>query len=237
MTVRIRTEDGACGKSITAKRQKIGGIDQTVCSLKVQMAVNRREFEQLAGFPDRYCDHFYTEEGMPVANISLELTKRELDVNGKITALGDHSKPRDCLPLKMALASDMRFVPEPNTAVFICKLTWIAAGDEVEEVKDLLGEFCNVDLKFTTPAQQKPLDFHGKSVQEQAKLAEGLRAVQGDLEEIGVKIPTDHAIWSTIKPAELKRIKAFVEKSKDGKNVQMPAVLKPLFKRDDRVLN
>lgn len=237
MTVRIRTEDGACGKSITAKRKKINGIDQTVCSLKVQMAVNRREFEQLAGYPDQYCNHFYTEEGMPVANISLLLTKRELDVNGTITAAGDDDKPRDCLALKNAVASDMRFVPEPNTAAFICKLTWIAAGDEVEEVKDLLGCFCNVDLKFTTPPEQKALDYDKKTVEEQAKLAEGLRAVQDDLEKIGVKIPKDHAIWSTIKPAELKRIKAFVEKSKDGKSVQMPAVLKPLFKRDDRVLN
>ena len=237
MTVRIRTEDGACGKSITAKRKKINGTDQTVCSLKVQMAVNRREFEQLAGFPDRYCDHFYTEEGMPVANISLLLTKRELDVNGTITAAGDDDKPRDCLPVKMATASDMRFVPEPNTAVFICKLSWIAAGDEVEEVKDLLGCFCNIDLKFTTPPEQKPLDYSKKTDEEQAKLAEGLRAVQDQLKVIGVKIPKDHAIWSTLTAAELKRITAFVVKSKDGKKVQLPAVLKPLFKRDDRVLN
>lgn len=155
MTIRIRTEDGAIGKSITAKRKKIGDSDKTICEIKVQMTVNRRQFEQLAGLPEGWCNNFYAEEGLPIAAMSLLMTKRELEVSGQLSRGEEDFEA--VLEVNKATASDMRFVPEPNTAIFICKLSWVAAGDEVDDVKDLLGSFCSVDLRFKTPAEQGKL--------------------------------------------------------------------------------
>lgn len=244
MTIRIQSDDGAIGKSITARRKKIEDTENTVCEVRVQMTVNRRQFEALAGFPDRFCDHFYTEEGEPRSRMSLLMTKRELLVSGTLKR-GDEGFEA-VLKVSKATASDMRFVPEPNTAVFICKLSWLAAGDEVEDIKNLLGSFCSVDLKFKVPAEQQNLplaagevvDFPGRKGnghskdRQQELVAAGLQTVQEQLVGLGFDLPDDHEVWSKITPSELSGVMDYVEAAQAGKAPKIPKVLQPLYRGD-----
>lgn len=157
MTIKVRSEDGAVGKSIRASRKKVDDNEQTICEIRVQMTVTREQFAQLAGVPYSLVESFYGEEGLPLERMSLLLTKRELAAHGKLTrGEGEHTAT---LEIKKATAVNLTFVPEPNMAVFICKLSWIAAGDEVEDVKDLLGCYCNVDMTFKGPAEQRNLSL------------------------------------------------------------------------------
>lgn len=158
--MKIKTDDGAIGKSLKTTATKTDDSGETICEIKAQMTIKRAEIDFLAGFPPKYSERFYTEDGAPIANMELRFPKRELTVGGKLW----RGEPPHAatLPLKKATADALRFKLEPNGAVFICRIAWRAAGDEVEEVKDLLGKWCSIDLDFSDPREkQTKLDLKG----------------------------------------------------------------------------
>lgn len=217
--IKIRTDDGAVGKAMSTKRIKQGDSDQTVCEIKVQMSVNRREFEQLAGFPERFADHFYADTGLPVAPISILMLKRELECRGALHR-GEQQTHAN-LHLERATATDLRFVLEPNSAVFICALKWLAAGDEVDEISGLLGCPCEVALEFSVPAEQGKLPF-GKH-----KPIKAEDQFITELADCGIDMPGDHEVWTTMTPQEISRLMKYVEDRKAGKAGRLPAIAKP----------
>jgi hypothetical protein len=159
---KIRTDEGALGRTLQTKRAKIKDDDTCVCETRLQMPVKREEFATLAGLPPEVIETLYTEEGAPIANLEIRVEKRELSVNGKCwRGEGKHAAE---LKLKKAIASVLRFKLEPSGAIFICTVRWRAAGDEVEDVKDLLGQWCSLDLSLMfVQGQQEKLDLGGGS--------------------------------------------------------------------------
>lgn len=248
MTTHIRTDDGAIGKSLKTTATKSDDTGETVCEVKVQMTVQRPEIDQLAGLPAGFASTFYDELGTPIANMELRFPKRELAVDGKLWRGDDNQSAT--LPLKNATADALRFKLEPNGAVLICRMTWRATGDETEEVRDLLGRWCSVDLTFVDPhenQEQLPLEggqsgrrgvhlevLPGGAGEESADaLAEAVGPIArlaAQLFALGFDIPENEQFWRTVTPAELQRVHRFVQRSEAGGTPNTPSVLKP-YKR------
>ena len=217
MTIKIRTEEGHIGSEMKTKRKKVGDTEANYCSLQVQIGINRRELEQLAGFPERYADHFYSREGIPYQALTL-LIDRELDVKGTLSK-GDDVVTAS-LPISKAIAAKIRFKLEHNGAAMICNLEWRSMGDEVEEVQDLLGGPCDVSLDFKSPGEQKNLKLNNPEIEP---------AFVEELAGLGIDMPADHDIWTTLTPAQLSRLMAYVEKARAGESARLPAFVKPFM--------
>lgn len=161
MPVRIKRDDGALGKSLTIKAQKSpkDGVEYLQCECNVQMTVNRRQLEKLAGLPEHFADAFYEDDtGAPFADVELAFLKRELTATGKFSR-GDEGFEA-YLPVRKAQVTGIRFKLEPDGGIFIGKYAWRAAGDEVESAEHLLGHWVQVEVTFTeVVAQQQKLDL------------------------------------------------------------------------------
>ena len=248
--MKIKTDDGAIGRSLKTTATKTDDSDETVCEIKAQLTVKRAEIDWLAGFPADFAAHFYSEDGAPIANMELRLPKRELGVSGKLWRGDDEHA--STLVLKKATADSLRFKLEPNGAVLICRISWRAAGDEIEEVKDLLGKWCSVELTFSDPlSKQAKLQLAGggkaeKGAAGDAHLQTDIEGSDGGelpgqtiapklaarLEALGIHVPESGEFWFTVSDAQRKQIEAFAEARESGDTkAKVPAVLKPFQKK------
>lgn len=146
MQTKVKGDDAALGKTLTAKPKKVKDVEVFLCACTAQMTVDRRQLERLAGLPQGFADCFYNEQGAPFADVSMLFISRELQASGKFWR-GDEEHEA-VLQISKAMATDLRFKLEANGAVMSCKLEWRAAGDEIEMSERLLGQWVCVDMTF-----------------------------------------------------------------------------------------
>lgn len=236
MSTKIRTDDGALGKSIKASRKKVKETDLMLCETSAQMTVNRRQFERLAGLPQGFADHFYNEQGAPFADVSLLFIKRELQASGTFHR-GDEQHTAT-LPIKKATVTDMRFKLEPNGAVFIAKYKWKAAGDEIEHAEKLLGQWVDVDMTFTDPVgKQERLELGGGSSGATVVSITGGASTQPQLPDrlaaLGYDVPAESDFWTQASPTDLSKLLDYVTACEKGEACDMPDALARYLDGDD----
>lgn len=138
-------------KSFTARREKgDDDADSNVsCSLKfAELAVERDEIDELVGLPQGLAGRFYDELGAPLAPLTLSSKKRALDVSGRVRFdTNNLTLGSDCE------LTDIAVTLKELGGLLEGTLTWAARGDEVEDVTELLGRACHLELTVVGPAQ------------------------------------------------------------------------------------
>lgn len=140
-------------KTLSTKVEKSeAGVEVVNCALKFSgVSVDRDTLDELLGMPIGWCqDKFFDEAGTPVRTLSIGMHGRELAVSGTIRGV----KAEQSLRLLQADLTDIRFSLVNLGAVFEGKLTWLARGDEVEDVMLLLGKTCGVSWEIHDTGQQ-----------------------------------------------------------------------------------
>lgn len=138
-------------KSFTAKRTKDDEeSDSNVsCSLKFsELPVERTEIDELVGLPLGLAARFYDELGAPLASLTLSAKKRTLEASGGVSFNTS----------RLGLGSDCELTDIAVTlkelgGLLEGTLTWSARGDEVEDVAELLGRTCHLELTVAQPKQ------------------------------------------------------------------------------------
>lgn len=224
MSIKIRTDDGALGKSLKASRKTVKETDMMLCETNAQMTVNRRQFERLAGLPQGFADHFYNEQGAPFADVSLLFIKRELQASGSFHR--GEEQHTATLPIKKATVTDMRFKLEPNGAVFIAKYKWKAAGDEIEHAEKLLGQWVDVDMTFSDPVgKQERLELPPGDGTTVVELRPGGTNLVDRLAALGYDVPHEADFWTKASPTDLSKLLDYVQACEKGEACDMPDAL------------
>jgi hypothetical protein len=181
-------------KSLETKREKSSETTMTVCSIKLELSVDRDLMTEIAGWPVELTNSLFTVGGEAVREVSLLLTKRELLVTDVTLTrkepedaqqdLTDPNKTPPSLHLPKGIMSDIRFVPLNSWMSRLkFKLMWKARGDEVEDLEGLLDTECSMQLEVQ-PAPRE-LKAQGGTVQPRNKVIKERPANAGDLDESG----------------------------------------------------
>ena len=143
-------------KSFTARREK--GEDEAdsnvTCSLKFsELPVARGEIDELVGLPLGLTERLFDELGAPLAPLTLSSKKRALEASGRVSFNAS----------KLTLGSDCELTDIAVTlkelgGLLEATLTWSALGDETEEVAELLGRCCHLELTVSPPKQGDLID-------------------------------------------------------------------------------
>lgn len=169
MQLKISTEC-TLGKKMQTAREKSGGLEDEIvtCTIKVRaVRVDRDSMDELAGLPIGCTAMLFNELGAPFQHMSFLLPKRVLLGTGTIEHQRESGAVSAALKLKDALVDSLRFnldMPEEGgpTAMLSFDVHWRAAGDEVEDVSDLLSRACRMVLTFKEEPHTEPL-FPDKS--------------------------------------------------------------------------
>lgn len=147
-------------KSFTAKRVKDeDDADSAVaCALKFsELPVERGEIDELVGLPLGLplglTERLFDELGAPLAPLTLSSKKRALEASGRVSFNAS----------RLTLGSDCELTDIAVTlkelgGLLEGTLTWSARGDEVEDVAELLGRTCHVELTIAPPKQADLFD-------------------------------------------------------------------------------
>lgn len=143
-------------KSFTAKRVKDeDDADSAVaCALKFsELLVERAEIDELVGLPLGLTERLFDELGAPLAPLTLSSKKRALEVSGRVSFNTS----------RLTLGSDCELTDIAVTlkelgGLLEATLTWSARGDEVEDVAELLGRTCHLELTVAPPKQADLVD-------------------------------------------------------------------------------
>lgn len=142
-------------KSFSVKREKQADDTEVVIAhLKIaECMVDRDQLDELCGQPVGWSTSaLYDEFGAPRAHVTLTLHRCEWSASGVIRGGDKSTDPR--LTLKDAELSSVTLELAPLGALLACQLSWVAAGDEVDDIADMLGKLCGVDLDVTDGGQQ-----------------------------------------------------------------------------------
>lgn len=144
-----------------------------VAHLKIaECMIDRDQLDELCGQPIGWSNSaLYDEFGAPRAHVTLTLHRCERSASGVIRG-GDKSTDSR-LTLKDAELSSVTLELAPLGALLACQLSWVAAGDEVD---DMLGKLCGVNLVVTDGGQK---DMLRDSVQSAAASIRNLAAQDG----------------------------------------------------------
>lgn len=159
-------------KNFNAKRGKEDkkGESIVMCSLKFSaLMVTRDEGADLVGLKPEIMALFYDELGAPHAAFTVSTKKRILGLTGVVS----FNTSRLTLGKDSQLA-DIEVTLKSLGALLEGTLQWSARGDEVEDVAELLGRTCLLELDVSGPVQKdlfkdaKP-DANGEGTEEPAK--------------------------------------------------------------------
>lgn len=145
-------------RSFSVKSEKApDDTEVVVAHLRIaEVMIGRDELDELCGQPFGWStDALFDEFGAPLAHLTLTLHRSEWSASGVIRGGDKSTDPR--LTLKDAELSSVTLELAPLGALLACQLSWVAAGDEVDDIADMLGKLCGVDLVLTDGGQQDML--------------------------------------------------------------------------------
>lgn len=141
-------------KSFAVKREKQADDSELVkASLKLaDVFLCRDQLDELLGQPVGWSSGaLYDEFGAPRARVTLALHRSDWTASGVIRHGEKSSDPR--LTLKDAELGALALELTKLGATLACTLSWVADGDEVNDVSDMLGQLCGVRLVLTDGGQ------------------------------------------------------------------------------------
>lgn len=144
--------------------------EMVTCAIGLKgIRVSREAAEELSGLPIGTWTPLFNEVGMPRERMSILLPKRELLGAGSVDHRKDSGASVAKLEVSDAIVADLRFnldVPDDEgpTVMMSFTLVWKAEGDEVDQVRYLLGrKGCLLKIKFRTPPTQVPLAIDNRA--------------------------------------------------------------------------
>ena len=141
-------------KSFAVKREKQADDTETVVAhLKISdVLVDRDQLDELCAQPIGWSQAaLFDEFGAPLLHATLELHRVEWRLSGVIRGGDTKASPR--LTLKDADVTALTLELTKHGALMACALSWQAAGDEVDDVADLLGKTCAIECVLTDGGQ------------------------------------------------------------------------------------
>ena len=141
-------------KSFAVKREKQADDTETVVAhLKISdVLVDRDQLDELCAQPIGWSQAaLFDEYGAPLLHATLELHRVEWRLSGVIRGGDTKASPR--LTLKDADVTALTLELTKHGALMACALSWQAAGDEVDDVADLLGKTCAIECVLTDGGQ------------------------------------------------------------------------------------
>lgn len=177
-------------KTFSVKREKQSDdAEIVVAHLKIaDCLIDRDQLDELCGQPIGWSTGaLYDDLGAPLARVTLTLHRSDWTAAGVIRGGDKSTDPR--LTLKDAELSAVTLELAPLGALLACQLSWAAAGDEVDDIADMLGKLCGVDLVLTDGGQGdllrsgKPLS-PSETMAHNSKLIASLRRGELDHEDL-----------------------------------------------------
>ncbi len=175
-------------KSFSVKREKAADeSERIVANLKISDAlVDREQLDELCQQPIGWAETaLFDDMGAPRASLTLTLHRDDLTLSGVIKG-GDKSHyPK--LTLKGAELGAVTLELTKFGALLGGTLSWIAAGDEVDDIADMLGCECSFVVVITDGGQDDMFSDVSKSV---AKAARNIRdlAQQDGIESVELQV-------------------------------------------------
>jgi hypothetical protein len=141
-------------KAFQVKREKQADDSEVVIAhLKIaEVMISRDELDEICAQPIGWsAGALFDDFGAPRAHVTLTLHRAEWSASGVISGGEKSSDPK--LRLKDAEIGSLTLDLTKLGALLACQLSWIAAGDEVDDIADMLGKLCAVDLVVTDGGQ------------------------------------------------------------------------------------
>jgi hypothetical protein len=203
------------GKKMSTQRDKVNEGDEVVnCTMTIKgMRVSRDDMEELSGVPIGSMVGLFNQLGEPFEHMSFLLPKRALYCIGSIEHKRESGATLAKLEFTRAIASNIRFnlfSPDDRgpTALMSFSMLWIAAGDEVDDVRDILTHQCLATLIFEEADKQiklfgdsKPDPVGERKAGQRAKLDKQLKRAN-DLAKEGIELIDKIEAAEAPKPVE-----------------------------------
>lgn len=142
-------------KTFSVKREKLPDESENVVAhLKIgEVLVSRDELDKICGQPVGWSSSaLFCELGAPLAHLTLTLHRVEWKASGVISGGEKSTDPK--LRLKDAEVASLTLELTKLGALLACQLSWVAAGDEVDDIADMLGQLCTLDLVLSDGGQK-----------------------------------------------------------------------------------
>lgn len=151
MTIRINS---VCklGKSFSVKSEKDSDKTEiTVAHLKFsELFIDRETMDAIAGFPSGWAARsFFDDTGAPLKPLTINLEKRLLSCTGRV--MGPDQNPS--LSLVQADLGNIALTLVMHGAHLSGEFAWVARGDEVEDLTELLNKLCSAELELRDAGQ------------------------------------------------------------------------------------
>lgn len=160
-------------KTFRVAREKLDDdTEQVIAHLRVaDIMLDRDQLDELCGQPIGWsAGALFDDFGAPRARLSIALNRNDLTLSGIIDG---GKRPADAvLRLKDAGMSGIGLELTKLGALLSCQLSWRAAGDEVDDIAEMLGRLCN----FAAVIQDGG----------QSDLVDAVRGLQRQADETGV---------------------------------------------------
>lgn len=156
MTIQI---DATCevAKTFSVKREKgPDDVEVVVAHLKVaDVLLSRDQLDEVAGMPIGWSyTALFDDQGAPYQRMTLGIPRLDLTATGVIRG-GSEDEPRaPSLTLRDATVSGIELDLTTYGALLSCGLAWKAAGDEVDDIADLLGKLCGFRVTLADGGQR-----------------------------------------------------------------------------------
>lgn len=141
-------------KSFSVKREKRDDdTEAVVAHLKVaDVMLDREQIDEVIGLPIGWAQSaLFDEQGAPYRPLTLGVPRKDLTLTGVIKGGGKPAAPS--LTLRDAEMSGITLDLTTLGALLSCGLAWRAAGDEVDDIADLLGKLCGIHVTLIDGGQ------------------------------------------------------------------------------------
>lgn len=153
MTIHLKTV-ATLSKSLAVKREKTGeDTEAVVAHLKFgECVIDRDQLDELLGQPIGWSTaSLYDDLGAPLARITLALNASNWSASGLVRGGDKIGDPP--LKLKDAEIDSIALELAPLGALLSAQLSWMAEGDEVDDIADMLGKIVTFDLVLSNGGQ------------------------------------------------------------------------------------
>lgn len=154
MTIHLQTV-ATIGKTFSVKRETDDDdADIVIARLKLtEVFVDRDAIDEILAQPIGWSSTaLFHDQGEPRAKMTLTVHRMEWQATGTIAGgMATMSDPR--LKIKDADVEALTLELTKLGAVMSCTLSWTAAGDEVDDIGDMLGKVCTFDAVLTDSGQ------------------------------------------------------------------------------------
>ena len=134
-------------KSFSVKREKRDDDTEAVIAhLKVaDVMLDREQIDEVVGLPIGWSQSaLFDDQGAPYQPLTLGVPRKDLTLTGVIKGSGKPAAPS--LTLRDAEVSGITLDLTTLGALLSCGLAWEADGDVVDDIADLLGKLCAIEV-------------------------------------------------------------------------------------------